>query len=45
LAGKWLGLLKEVAPRVNRVALVFNPDTGPGLTFLRAAEATSSDIR
>ena len=31
LAGKWLGLLKEVAPRVNRAALVFNPDTGPGV--------------
>jgi putative ABC transport system substrate-binding protein len=27
LLGKWLQLLKEVAPRVTRVAVVFNPDT------------------
>ena len=28
-AGKWLELLKEIAPRVNRVALLFNPVTAP----------------
>jgi putative ABC transport system substrate-binding protein len=27
MAGKWLELLKEIAPRVNRVALLFNPNT------------------
>jgi putative ABC transport system substrate-binding protein len=27
MAGKWLELLKEIAPRVGRVALVFNPAT------------------
>jgi ABC-type uncharacterized transport system substrate-binding protein len=27
MAGKWLELLKEVAPRVNRVAFLFNPAT------------------
>jgi putative ABC transport system substrate-binding protein len=27
LAGKWLGLLKEAAPYITRVALVFNPQT------------------
>ena len=27
MASKWLELLKEVAPRVNRVALLFNPAT------------------
>ena len=26
---KWLETLKEIAPRVTRVALVFNPDTAP----------------
>jgi ABC-type uncharacterized transport system substrate-binding protein len=45
LAGKWLGLLKEIAPRVTRAALLFNPDTGPGFTFLRAAEPASSGIK
>jgi putative tryptophan/tyrosine transport system substrate-binding protein len=27
LGGKWLELLKEIAPRVNRAALLFNPST------------------
>jgi putative ABC transport system substrate-binding protein len=27
IIGKWLQLLKEVAPRVTRVAAIFNPDT------------------
>ena len=27
LSGKWLELLKEIAPRVNRVAFLFNPAT------------------
>ena len=29
LLGKWLQLLKEVAPAVTRLAVVFNPDTAP----------------
>jgi putative ABC transport system substrate-binding protein len=29
MAGKWLELLKEIAPRVNRVASLFNPATAP----------------
>ncbi len=27
MAGKWLELLREIAPRVNRVAILFNPAT------------------
>jgi putative tryptophan/tyrosine transport system substrate-binding protein len=27
LMGKWLQLLKEIAPRVTQVAIIFNPDT------------------
>jgi len=30
LGGKWLGMLKEIAPRVGRAAIMFNPDTAPG---------------
>src|SRR5262245_61588402 len=30
LTGKWLELLKEVAPRVKRVAFIFNPRLAPG---------------
>jgi putative ABC transport system substrate-binding protein len=29
MTGKWLELLKEVAPRVARVAIFFNPSTAP----------------
>src|SRR5215813_5434559 len=29
MAGKWLDLLKEIAPRVARVAMLFNPATAP----------------
>jgi putative ABC transport system substrate-binding protein len=29
LGGKWMELLKEIAPRVARAALLFNPATGP----------------
>jgi ABC-type uncharacterized transport system substrate-binding protein len=35
IGGKWLGLLKEVAPRVVRVGLLFNPNTAP---FCSAAQ-------
>jgi putative ABC transport system substrate-binding protein len=40
LAGKWLQLLKEIAPGVARVHIMFNPNTAPrgGLEFLRLAE-------
>ena len=29
LGGKWLELLKEIAPRVTRATLIFNPQTAP----------------
>ena len=29
MMGKWLQLLKEIAPAVTRVAVIFNPDTAP----------------
>jgi putative ABC transport system substrate-binding protein len=29
LGGKWLELLKEIAPRVNRIASLFNPASAP----------------
>jgi putative ABC transport system substrate-binding protein len=44
MAGKWLELLKEIAPRVNRVAFLFNPATAPfaeyWLTPFKAAAAS-----
>jgi putative tryptophan/tyrosine transport system substrate-binding protein len=42
LAGKLLELLKEIAPRVNRVALLFNPVTAPyAEVLLKPFEATA----
>jgi putative ABC transport system substrate-binding protein len=43
LGGKWLGLLKEIAPRINRAGLMFNPDTAPGggNYFLRSFRDTA----
>ena len=33
IAGKWLELLKEIAPRVARVAFLFNPVTAPHFEY------------
>jgi ABC-type uncharacterized transport system substrate-binding protein len=33
MASKWLELLKEIAPHVNRVAFLFNPVTAPYLDY------------
>jgi putative tryptophan/tyrosine transport system substrate-binding protein len=46
MAGKWLELLKEIAPRVARVAFLFNPATATYyeyyLTPFKAAATTSA---
>jgi putative ABC transport system substrate-binding protein len=39
--GKWLQLLKEVAPKVTRVAVIFNPDTTASTLFNSAIEAAA----
>ena len=42
IGGKWLGVLKEVAPLLARVAVIFNPETGPfSPLFLRAVETAA----
>jgi ABC-type uncharacterized transport system substrate-binding protein len=42
IAGKWLNLLKEVAPSLARVAAMFNPDTSPQSKFFtQAVEAAA----
>ena len=44
VVGKWLAMLKEIAPRLERVALVANPKTSPYDYFLRAAEAAAPSL-
>jgi ABC-type uncharacterized transport system substrate-binding protein len=44
IGGKWLEVLKEIAPGVRRVAVVHNPDVAVNVAFLRAAEAASTSL-
>jgi putative tryptophan/tyrosine transport system substrate-binding protein len=41
IVGKWLELLKEIAPGVERVALLGNPDVVFAKSFLRSLEAVA----
>ena len=42
VGAKWLELLNEIAPRVTRIAVMFNPSTAPGaVLFSRSAEAAA----
>jgi putative ABC transport system substrate-binding protein len=43
MGGKWIELLKKVAPGTKRVGVVFNPDTAPGggAFFLKSAAASA----
>lgn len=45
LAGKWLSLLKDIAPSLKRVAVLFNPRTSPYAAFyLRTAQETAGGL-
>jgi len=45
MAGNWLELLKEIAPHVNRAALLFNPATTPFLeSFLNSFKAAAASL-
>jgi putative ABC transport system substrate-binding protein len=36
-AGKWLDLLKQMAPEIARIAVIFNPDTAPPARLFSSA--------
>ena len=44
IGGKWLELLKEIAPGTERVGFVFNPDAAPNVGFFHAAEAAAPSL-
>jgi putative tryptophan/tyrosine transport system substrate-binding protein len=44
IGGKWLEILKQVAPSVQRAAIVHHPNIAANTAFVRAAEAASSTI-
>jgi putative ABC transport system substrate-binding protein len=45
MGAKWLQMLKEIAPRVKRVAIMFSPDAPPIVVpFSRAAETAAQTI-
>ena len=42
MASKWLELVKEVAPTIKRVALIYNPRTSPYQSFLNSTTCNPS---
>src|SRR5215204_6588549 len=44
ITGKWLALLKEIAPNIRRAALLANPKTAAFDYFLRSAKAAAADL-
>jgi putative ABC transport system substrate-binding protein len=45
LGGKWVELLKEIAPRISRVSMLFNPKTAPQTEYYRPSlEAAAASL-
>jgi putative ABC transport system substrate-binding protein len=44
MGGKWLGVLKEIAPNLKRVGAMFSSDAAPHGSFLRAAEVAAPSL-
>jgi putative ABC transport system substrate-binding protein len=44
MGGKWLGVLKEAAPNLSRMAVLFGSDSASNVAFLRAAEAAAPSL-
>jgi putative tryptophan/tyrosine transport system substrate-binding protein len=47
IGGKWLSLLKEIAPSIKRAAFMWNPDTAPaggGKNFVASFEAAAGSL-
>jgi putative ABC transport system substrate-binding protein len=44
VGGKWLELLKEIAPRIKQAGFVYNPRSSPHREFLAVMKATTSTL-
>ncbi len=44
MGGKWLSVLKEIAPGMKRAGALFSSDAAPHASFLRAAQAAASRL-
>lgn len=44
IGGKWLQLLREVAPATDHVAAIYNPDTAPFAIFMPVLEQVSTQL-
>lgn len=44
MSGKWLELLKEAAPWVERIGFIYHPDAAPHRGLLRTAESTAPSL-
>src|SRR5262245_57026369 len=45
LGGKWLELLSEIAPGLNRAAIMFNPDTSPAAAYMPSLEMAARSLK
>lgn len=43
MGGKWVEFLKEIAPRVSNVALIFNPETAPYAKYFQQSVALGAE--
>jgi putative tryptophan/tyrosine transport system substrate-binding protein len=44
MGGKWIELMREIAPRVERVGFIFHPDVAPHSGLLRAAQSAAPSL-
>jgi putative ABC transport system substrate-binding protein len=45
MGGKWLELLSEIAPGLQRAAIMFNPDTAPASAYMPSLETAARSLK
>jgi len=44
ISGKWLQLLKEISPGIERIVVIYNPDTAPHAIFLPVMDVVAPQL-